>query len=99
MFFSLTAVEDVCTLPKPKYTFMCDKLSKRYYYDTKKGLCRKFWGCEDVLGNSFPSKKECKTQCYTKEEKQRDRNNRQGRRGSKESASSGTYHHIYRLSV
>ncbi|XP_067939116.1 uncharacterized protein [Watersipora subatra] len=79
--------DDVCSLPKPKYTFMCEKLSKRYYFDTKKGLCRKFWGCAEIKGNSFDNKKACKNVCYDKEQKQRDRSERQHKKGSKEGSS------------
>lgn len=76
MALFLCIADDICLLPKPKFTFMCEKLSKRYYFDSKRGLCRKFWGCEEVTGNSFNSKKECKKSCYSRDEKLRDRKER-----------------------
>ncbi|KAF6038685.1 hypothetical protein EB796_003014 [Bugula neritina] len=75
-YTAVCKADDICLLPKPKFTFMCEKLSKRYYFDSKRGLCRKFWGCEEVTGNSFNSKKECKKSCYSRDEKLRDRKER-----------------------
>lgn len=67
----------ICSLPKPKHTFMCEKLSRRFYYDEKRGRCRKFWGCDDLTGNSFRNKKECKRSCYSKKNSSNSKQSRQ----------------------
>ena len=64
----ITAAEDVCVLPKPVHTFMCEKLTRRYYFDSKRGRCRKFWGCDEITGNSFDTKKECRKQCMSEDQ-------------------------------
>ena len=56
---ALTPVTGSCT----------KKRAKRYTYNSASNTCKKYTGCIDDTGNSFPSAKECLKVCHEREEK------------------------------
>ncbi|XP_069118710.1 uncharacterized protein [Argopecten irradians] len=57
-------VIDVCVDQPPPEAWKCDRKEKRYYFNSNKGMCLRFRGCQ-TAGNNFRRRKDCKRTCIS----------------------------------
>ncbi|XP_033735099.1 tissue factor pathway inhibitor-like [Pecten maximus] len=61
-------VTDICVDQPPPEAWKCDRKEKRYYFNSNKGMCLRFRGCQTV-GNNFRRRKDCKRTCISSKSK------------------------------
>ncbi|XP_060070588.1 tissue factor pathway inhibitor-like [Ylistrum balloti] len=61
-------VIDICVDQPPPEAWKCDRKEKRYYFNSNKGMCLRFRGCQ-TPGNNFRRRKDCKRTCISSKSK------------------------------
>ncbi|OWF35717.1 tissue factor pathway inhibitor-like [Mizuhopecten yessoensis] len=61
-------VTEICIDQPPPEAWKCDRKEKRYYFNSNKGMCLRFRGCQTV-GNNFRRRRDCKRTCISSKSK------------------------------